>query len=194
MQCPRRRWPLSQPGPSGQPGPFRTARPQGGSEQGLTAAVAALFLQPQPLGLGLGEGDLAARRRVEEGEAAVRVRHGHARHAVESARAMVLAMRALHPQFRARGWPELNIGVGISSGAMNVGNMGSRFRMAYTVLGDTVNLGSRLEGLTKQYGVDIIVSAATAAAERQRVGCQRLGVSARADGGRRRRAQHDPSA
>lgn len=88
----------------------------------------------------------------------------HARHAVEAALAMVRKMRALHPEFRARGWPELNIGVGISSGDMNVGNMGSRFRMAYTVLGDTVNLGSRLEGLTKQYGVDIIVSAATAAA------------------------------
>lgn len=88
----------------------------------------------------------------------------HARHAVESALAMVAKMRALHPDFRARGWPELHIGVGISSGDMNVGNMGSRFRMAYTVLGDTVNLGSRLEGLTKQYGVDVIVSAATAAA------------------------------
>jgi adenylate cyclase len=88
----------------------------------------------------------------------------HARHAVESALEMVTRMRALHPAFRARDWPELNIGVGISSGDMNVGNMGSRFRMAYTVLGDTVNLGSRLEGLTKQYGVDIIVSAATAAA------------------------------
>lgn len=88
----------------------------------------------------------------------------HARHAVEAALAMVQKMRALHPEFRARGWPELNIGVGISSGDMNVGNMGSQFRMAYTVLGDTVNLGSRLEGLTKQYGVDVIVSAATAAA------------------------------
>jgi adenylate cyclase len=53
------------------------------------------------------------------------------------------------------------VGVGIASGAMNVGNMGSEFRVAYTVMGDTVNLGSRLEGLTKQYGVDIIVSART---------------------------------
>ena len=88
----------------------------------------------------------------------------HARHALEAARGMIARMLELQPEFRARGWPELNIGVGISSGDMNVGNMGSRFRMAYTVLGDTVNLGSRLEGLTKEYGVDIIVSAATAAA------------------------------
>jgi adenylate cyclase len=88
----------------------------------------------------------------------------HARQAVEAALAMVARMEALKPEFRARGWPELNIGVGVSSGLMNVGNMGSSFRMAYTVLGDTVNLGSRLEGLTKQYGVNVIVSAATRSA------------------------------
>jgi adenylate cyclase len=88
----------------------------------------------------------------------------HARHALEAALGMIAAMRTLQPEFRARGWPTLNIGVGISTGEMSVGNMGSRFRMAYTVLGDTVNLGSRLEGLTKAYGVDILVSAATAAA------------------------------
>ncbi len=87
---------------------------------------------------------------------------GHARHAVQAARDMVAEMRALKPAFAARGWPAIEIGVGISSGEMNVGNMGSRFRAAYTVLGDTVNLGSRLEGLTKAYGVSIIVSEQTA--------------------------------
>jgi adenylate cyclase len=88
----------------------------------------------------------------------------HARDAVLAALGMIATMRELAPGFRARGWPELKIGVGVSTGVMNVGNMGSSFRIAYTVLGDTVNLGSRLEGVTKQYGVDIIVSANTAAA------------------------------
>ncbi len=87
----------------------------------------------------------------------------HARHAVLAALDMVDRARHLRAAFAARGWPEVHIGVGVSTGLMNVGNMGSQFRMAYTVLGDTVNLGSRLEGLTKQYGVNVIVSAATAA-------------------------------
>jgi adenylate cyclase len=87
----------------------------------------------------------------------------HARHAVRAALGMVARMQLLKPEFQARGWPEINVGVGVSSGIMNVGNMGSQFRMAYTVLGDTVNLGSRLEGLTKQYGVSVVVSGPTAA-------------------------------
>jgi len=87
---------------------------------------------------------------------------GHAGNAVGAALEMVAEMNALRPAFRGRGWPVIDIGVGIASGEMNVGNMGSRFRAAYTVLGDTVNLGSRLEGLTKVYGVSIVVSAATA--------------------------------
>lgn len=82
----------------------------------------------------------------------------HARHAVLAAFDMVAAVRALDESFQAKGWPTIRVGVGIASGEMNVGNMGSEFRIAYTVMGDTVNLGSRLEGLTKQYGVDIIVS------------------------------------
>ena len=85
----------------------------------------------------------------------------HARHALLAAFDMLHAVTALDDEFEARGWPTIRVGVGIATGEMNVGNMGSEFRIAYTVMGDTVNLGSRLEGLTKQYGVDIIVSDAT---------------------------------
>ncbi len=86
----------------------------------------------------------------------------HASHAVRAAQDIVTTMQALRPAFQARGWPAIEIGIGIASGEMNVGNMGSQFRAAYTVMGDTVNLGSRLEGLTKAYGVQIVVSAQTA--------------------------------
>ena len=85
----------------------------------------------------------------------------HARHAVLAGLAMIERVNELGPPFEARGWPPIAVGVGVASGEMNVGNMGSEFRMAYTVMGDTVNLGSRLEGLTKQYGVGMIVSDAT---------------------------------
>jgi adenylate cyclase len=82
----------------------------------------------------------------------------HASRAVKAGLEMVAGMARLHEQFKARGWPEIKIGVGLNTGEMTVGNMGSEFRMAYTVMGDAVNLGSRLEGLTKNYGVDIMVS------------------------------------
>ena len=85
----------------------------------------------------------------------------HARCAVETAMAMLERLNAIRADFVERGWPELHIGVGINSGNMSVGNMGSEFRMSYTVMGDAVNLGSRLEGLTKNYGVEIIVSEST---------------------------------
>jgi adenylate cyclase len=85
----------------------------------------------------------------------------HARHAVMAALEMQEILAALRPQFIARGWPEFRIGIGINSGMMSVGNMGSEFRMAYTVMGDAVNLGSRLEGLTKVYGVGILISEET---------------------------------
>jgi adenylate cyclase len=86
----------------------------------------------------------------------------HAHHAVAAGLAMIDAVAALKEPFAAKGWPAIAVGVGVSSGDMNVGNMGSEFRIAYTVMGDTVNLGSRLEGLTKQYGVNMIVSEGTA--------------------------------
>jgi len=82
----------------------------------------------------------------------------HARHALDAAVDMEREVGRLDEMFKHRGWPPLRIGVGLNTGVMNVGNMGSEFRMAYTVLGDAVNLGSRLEGLTKRYGVTVIVS------------------------------------
>ena len=82
----------------------------------------------------------------------------HAKHALESALAMQKKIRDLDTEFVKKGWPKLNIGVGLNCGVMSVGDMGSRFRRAYTVMGDSVNLASRLESLTKQYGVLVLVS------------------------------------
>lgn len=88
----------------------------------------------------------------------------HAHNALYAAFDMMDELKIMQKEFKAKGWPEVNIGIGINTGMMNVGNMGSEFRVAYTVLGDAVNLGSRLEGLTKAYGVNIIVSETTKAA------------------------------
>jgi adenylate cyclase len=87
--------------------------------------------------------------------------HRHATHAVSTALEMVKRAEVLSKEFIQKGLPPIAIGVGLNTGQMSVGNMGSEFRMAYTVLGDAVNLGSRLEGLTKEYGVSIIVSEST---------------------------------
>jgi len=81
----------------------------------------------------------------------------HARHAVVTAMQMQAALPAVNKTFAAKGWPEIKIGVGVNTGDMTVGDMGSAVRKAYTVMGDAVNLGSRLEGITKQYGVGILV-------------------------------------
>lgn len=85
----------------------------------------------------------------------------HARYALKTAMEMLERMHALRHEFQERGWPALHIGVGLNTGTMSVGNMGSKFRLSYTILGDAVNLGSRLEGLTKAYGVELIVSETT---------------------------------
>jgi len=85
----------------------------------------------------------------------------HPLHAVEGALAMQDALDQINREFEAEGKQRLAMGIGVHTGVMNVGNMGSEFRMAYTVLGDNVNLGSRLEGLTKNYGVEILVSETT---------------------------------
>lgn len=90
----------------------------------------------------------------------------HARHAVASALSMHVALADLNRSLMARGWPELRIGIGLNTGPMTVGDMGSPVRKAYTVMGDAVNLASRLEALTKQYEVGILVGEATRRAVR----------------------------
>ena len=82
---------------------------------------------------------------------------GHAEDAVLAAIEMQCKAKSLSEAFQAKGWPALKIGIGINSGLMRVGDMGSKIRRAYTVMGDAVNLGSRLEDLTKIYGVDVLI-------------------------------------
>ena len=85
----------------------------------------------------------------------------HAKYAVLAALDMQKEAVALNEKFKARGWPTFKIGIGINSGVVRVGDMGSQIRRAYTVMGDAVNLASRLEGITKEYGADIIVGETT---------------------------------
>ncbi len=82
----------------------------------------------------------------------------HALHGVQSALAMTQALEEFNRESKRLGKPVIAVGVGLNAGAVTVGNMGSEKRFDYTVIGDEVNLASRLEGLTKTYGVSIIIS------------------------------------
>lgn len=82
----------------------------------------------------------------------------HARNALTAALKMLSVLPELNQQLQREGLPAVEVGMGLNCGQMNVGNMGSEFRMAYTVMGDAVNLASRLESLTKFYGCPLLVS------------------------------------
>jgi adenylate cyclase len=85
----------------------------------------------------------------------------HARRACATALEMTAALARLQPEFARRGWAGLDMAVGINTGPMVVGNMGSRARLAYTAVGDAVNVAARLESLSKEYGVCVVVGEAT---------------------------------
>jgi adenylate cyclase len=87
--------------------------------------------------------------------------HNHRANAVAAALKILAEVERLRVEFPRKGFPAINIGIGVNTGMMNVGDMGSVYRRAYTVLGDAVNLGSRLEGLTKFYGVKLLIGEET---------------------------------
>jgi adenylate cyclase len=85
----------------------------------------------------------------------------HALHAVQTALAMGEELQTLNARWADAGLPSLRMGIGIHSGDVFAGNVGGRARTKYTIVGDTVNVGSRVEGLNKELGTTILVTEAT---------------------------------
>lgn len=98
----------------------------------------------------------------------------HAKHAARCALKMLDKLKELQAEYRAKGLPEIDIGIGLNTGEMSVGNMGSDTVRSYTVMGDAVNLGSRLEGINKEYGTRIIVSEFTHEAIKDQFICREV--------------------
>lgn len=99
----------------------------------------------------------------------------HADHAVAAALDMVASLERLNARWRAQGRPPLDIGIGINTGEMIAGNIGAEAIMSYTVIGDAVNLGARLESLNKDYGTRILISEATRARLTRPVATREIG-------------------
>ncbi len=98
----------------------------------------------------------------------------HAIKACTSAVEQVKSLRELQLKWKARGVPVLNIGIGIHTGSAVVGNMGSEERFDYTAIGDTINIASRTENLTKIYGVSIIITESTYHLVKDKFTCRKL--------------------
>ena len=98
----------------------------------------------------------------------------HPKRACMTAIEMMKELKKLQKKWTDEGRPVLDIGIGINSGDMVVGNMGSEMRFDYTVMGDSVNLGSRLEGINKEYGTNIVISEFTYESVKNTLCCREL--------------------
>lgn len=85
----------------------------------------------------------------------------HAKAALSASKEMMKKLHEMNGDFEKKGWPPIAIGIGLNTGEVIVGNMGSHKRFNYTIMGDEVNFASRLEGLTKQYGICCLASEST---------------------------------
>jgi adenylate cyclase len=85
----------------------------------------------------------------------------HAMRACRTGLHMLQALHRLQAGWQTRGLPRIDIGIGVNTGPMLVGNMGSKIRKSITVMGDSVNLASRLEGINRQFGTNLIISEGT---------------------------------
>lgn len=103
-------------------------------------------------------------------------REDHALLACRAALKMMRVVDELNERFSQEGLPHIAIGIGLSTGPMTIGNMGSDEHFSYTALGDRVNLGARLEGQTKDYGVEILISEVTHGVVKDEMLCRELGA------------------
>jgi len=102
----------------------------------------------------------------------------HAQRAVKAALEIRSAIRQLNSSLLANDFPAIRVGIGINTGNMTVGNMGSDFRVSYTVIGDAVNIAARLESLTKEHPTDVLIGSTTAAAINPDIPCEYMGQAA----------------
>jgi adenylate cyclase len=98
----------------------------------------------------------------------------HALRGCQTALEMMAELKVLQERWAQEGRPYVDIGVGINTGDMVVGNMGSNMRFDYTVMGDHVNLSSRLEGINKEYGTHIVLSEFTYEVVKEEMFCREL--------------------
>ncbi len=98
----------------------------------------------------------------------------HPVRACRTALEMMATLKILQVKWATENWPRIDIGIGINTGDMTVGNMGSLMRFDYTVMGDMVNLSSRLEGINKEYGTNIVISEYTYNVVKDQMFCREL--------------------